>query len=93
MASAKAEEKKVIYDLLARGIPSSSYALAIVSVPYNGIENFNCEMTGRKVDQWPKDSSREGYKSGRWLHSDIKNVALPVIRQTYDSMIEKGKLK
>ncbi len=93
MASAKAEEKKVIYDLLARGIPSSSYALAIVSLSNGGIENYNCEMTGRKIDQWPKGSNREGYKSGRWLHSDIKNVALPVIRQTYDSMVTKGQLK
>lgn len=93
VASAKAEEKKVVYDLLARGIPSGSYTLAIVSLPFSGIENFNCEMTGRKLDQWPQDTNHEGYKAGRWLHSDIKNVALPVIRQTYDSMITRGQLK
>jgi len=94
-ASAKAGEKKVQYDALARGIPSKSYAVATHKI--NSLDqtsrNFDMEAFGRVENQWPSEAhTREGAR-GRWLHSDFKNVALPYVHQMFKEMIARGTLK
>lgn len=93
IASAKASETKVQYDLLARGLPALSYAAAANPLPtLSDDRNFNMETKGRTTGQWPTEGHSDG-NAGKWLHSDFKNVALPYVYQMYETMIAKGSLK
>lgn len=96
IASVKAGEVKVQYDLLARALPALSYAAAvnpIIAVRTRSPNRiFDMETNGRTQGQWPAEN-HPGISSGRWLHSDFKNVALPYVHQMYDEMISKGSLK
>ena len=93
IATAKAREPKVIYDLLARGLPAGSYAAAISYLSGNVRFNFDMEQEGRESYYWPTAEHERSDQKKRWLHSDFKNVALPVIFRTYSSMINAGGLK
>ena len=93
IATAKAREPRVIYDLLARGLPAGSYAAAIMNLPGNVGFNFDMELEGRESWYWPTAEHERSDQRKRWLHSDFKNVALPVISRTYNSMINVGGLK
>ena len=93
IATAKAREPKVIYDLLARGLPAGSYAAAISYLSGNVGFNFDMEQEGRESAYWPTAEHERSDQKKRWLHSDFKNVALPVISRTYTSMINVGGLK
>jgi hypothetical protein len=86
VASAKAGEPLVKYDILARGIPALSNAVAANPLPSLGDErNFNMPLKGRTNLPWPR-------KSGRWWHSDFKAVALPYVYPMYEAMIARGNL-
>jgi len=91
IASAKAAERKVQYDVLARGIPSKSYAVATHKL--NSMEktsrNFDMEKFGRKPNQWPTEGHLSGRNRGRWMHSDFKAVALPYVCEMYEAIILK----
>jgi hypothetical protein len=97
IASAKAGETKVHYDLLARGLPALSYAAAanrlsvLDEVPPS--RNFDMEAEGRTQNQWPSEGHTSSTTQNRWLHSDFKNAALPYVYQMYEAMIAKGSLK
>ncbi len=97
-ASAMAGKAKVQYDLLARGIPTLSFATAVHKLaPLDNLNpslnrNFNMETDGRTQNQWPPDK-HSGNDTGRWLHSDFKNVPLSYVFQMYQAMIEKGSLR
>ena len=97
VASAKAAEKQVQYDLLARGIPALSYAAAVDGIPVLGdaedpeSQNFDMEQFGRTKGQWPTEG-HSGEATGDWLHSDFRNVALPYVHKMYQAMINKGNL-
>ena len=94
IASNKAGEAKVQYDLLARGLPALSYAAAANLVPaLGGNRNFNMEIEGRTQNQWPSEGHTSSTTQNRWLHSDFKNAALPYVYQMYEAMIAKGSLK
>lgn len=94
IASTKAGETKVQYDLLARGLPALSYAAAANLVPALGADrNFNMETEGRTQNQWPSEGHATTTTENRWLHSDFKDAALPYVYQMYDAMIVKGSLK
>ena len=94
IASAKAGETKVQYDLLARGLPALSYAAAANLVPaLSGDRNFNMETEGRTPNRWPSEGHTSTTTQNRWLHSDFKNAALPYVYQMYEAMIAKGSLK
>jgi hypothetical protein len=94
IASNKAGEAKVQYDLLARGLPALSYAAAANLVPaLSGNRNFNMEIEGRTQNQWPSEGHTSSTTQNRWLHSDFKNAALPYVYQMYEAMIAKGSLK
>ena len=73
------------YDLLARGIPSQSYAAWAEPVP--GMANLDLEQTGRNpAARWPTDGHTDKKRSHRWLHSDFKNVALPFVHPLFATM-------
>jgi hypothetical protein len=92
-ASAKATEKTVRYDALARGIPSKSYAIAANRTEAFGNDhNFDMETKGRAKNQWPTDG-HAGNTTGHWLHSDFKVVALPYVHRMFDEIIDRGALK
>ena len=94
-ASDKAAEKKVQYDVLARGVPSKSYAMATHKITSldQASRNFDMEALGRVENQWPTEAhTREGSR-GRWLHSDFKAVALPYVHQMIEEIILRGALK
>ena len=91
VASAKAAEPKVQYDLLARGIPALSHAAGANVIKVFGGANFNMELLGRAPEVWPVDG-HAGLRSGRWIHSDFKNVALPYVAKAYQAMIDRGNL-
>jgi hypothetical protein len=92
--SIKAADSKVLYDLLARGLPALSYAAAANPVPslVAGGRNFDMEAQGRVSGVWPTDG-HEGFRLGQWNHSDFKNVSLPYVARMYQAMIDKGNLK
>lgn len=95
VASAMAAEPKVRYDLLARGLPALSYAAAANRVQiFNELEtdrNFDMEADCRVPDAWPTEG-HDGDRRGRWIHSDLKNVALPYVHPMFQKMITRGGL-
>ena len=92
-ASTKADQSdpNVRFDLLARGLPSLSYAAAVDQIDNTSIQNFNMETSGRVPGQWPTEQ-HSGDAAGNWLHSDFRNVALPYTYPMYLEMISLGGL-
>ena len=93
---------RVKYDLLARAIPSLSYAAGAEPMPLlgsfrtgqTGTTNFNLETEGRVATRrWPTAGHTQSATAGHWLHSDCKNVALPFVHPFYLSMITQGDLR
>jgi hypothetical protein len=93
IASAKASSSNVQYDLLARGIPSMSFAAAVHPLnPLGTVRNFDMQQLGRSGNQWPTEGHAGG-NAGQWLHSDFKEVALPYVYRMYQAMIDRGSLQ
>jgi len=92
LASNKAgqTDPNVRFDLLARGIPALSDAAAVDTVP--GVQNYDMEANGRHSGEWPSEDHGGAGESGRWLHSDFRNVALPYVSPMYQQMINLGGL-
>jgi hypothetical protein len=89
---------KMRYDLLARGIPALSYAAGGVPIP--GLEdigrgrNFDLETQGRPSGTaWPTEGHEAPHLTGRWLHSDFKNVALPYVHPLFRTIVHGGGLR
>ena len=98
IASAKASDINVQYDLLARGLPALSYAAAANNLAslnqFPVSRNFDLELQGRNASQWPVEGHTGDPKAtGRWLHSDFKNAALPYVQKFYEKMLSIGFLK
>jgi hypothetical protein len=85
-----AANPKVRYDVLARGVPAMSFAVA--PNPLHGVVNFDMEEEGRDSSRWPAEG-HGGFRTGNWIHSDFKNLALLYVAPMYDAMISKGGLK
>ena len=95
--------KNTWYDLLARGLPATSYAAGGVPIliPKAGepvlISNYNLEDVGRRyladrvTPYWPSQGHNEANTKGRWKHSDLKNVALPYVHPFFQSVIELSR--
>ncbi len=84
------------WDLLASGIPAMSFAAA--ANPVNrlndfGERNFDMETMRNDISQPPWPLEREDTWGDRWLHSDIKDIALPYVHNTFDKMLESGDFK
>ena len=88
-ASDLAAQPKVRYDLLARAIPAMSYAVAANRLPSLEDRNYDMPTLGRVKELWPLDGHEGENQLGRWLHSDLKNVALPYVHLLYAEMIRR----
>ena len=80
------------WDLLASGIPAMSFAAAAnpISILPNS-RNLNMEFLRGDAQAWP--SERFSSRQKNWLHSDIRDVALPYVYQTLDTMLDLGEFK
>jgi hypothetical protein len=84
------------YDLLARAIPAMTFAAGGTALPggtARGTENFDLETLGRTSGKWPKEGHTTKVTEGRWLHSDFKNVALPLVHPLFTKMIAESSLR
>jgi hypothetical protein len=88
--SVEAGETKVRDDVLARGIPSMSYAIAVNPVP-SLAGNYDMEAMKTWPDSWPTQN-HDGRSEGRWLHGDFRDVAINYLRTMYSKMIDLGEL-
>lgn len=93
IGSAKASENKVVYDVLARGIPALTYAAGAANLNDNVHFNYDLELLGRNPDYWPSAGHEKPSQKQRWLHCDIKNVAFPIIYPSFQAMVSQGLLK
>ena len=58
------------------------------------VANFDLEMLGRTDPrQWPTEGHGATRLTGRWLHSDYKNVALPFVAPLFTHMIKTAALR
>jgi pimeloyl-ACP methyl ester carboxylesterase len=85
--------KNTWYDVLARGIPASTFAaggipLMTKSPVGEPITNYDLENEGRSR-AWPEQGHGSKDTKNRWLHSDFKNVALPYVHPFFSYMIEQ----
>ena len=84
--SAEGNKKQVQHELLAAAIPAMSYAAAanpIEEIERKGNKNFN--MMAQKNGGWPRPS-------GKWQHSDFRDVAFSYVVPMFQEMINQGKL-
>lgn len=88
--SSTAATPRVRYDLLASGIPSTSYAIAANPVT-SMAENYNLSTYKTHSSLWPTDK-HEGRAAGQWLHSDFKDVAINYHYKLFAKMIQSGNL-
>lgn len=88
------DRKNTWYDVLARGIPASTYAIGGIPLIATGntstepITNYDLEKKGRST-AWPEQGHGSKDAENRWLHSDFKNVALPYVHPFFSYMIEQ----
>ena len=79
--------------LLAQAIPALSQATGKSKVSGvkgdKDLQNFVTESEGK----WPREEDNEATPSGRWLHSDIKDVAYPFTKDLFLELIEIGNLR
>ena len=91
------DRKNTWYDVLARGIPARSSAAGCVPVLKDernkdtSITNYDLEDLGRMKGVWPSQGHSGEEKSGHWLHSDFKNVALPYVHPFFDHVIQQSR--
>jgi hypothetical protein len=79
------------WDLLSSAIPSKSFAAAANSVGLlNNFGERNINMEGQRGSHWPQERSA-GIFGDRWLHSDIKNIAMPYLYPIYEIMLINGE--
>ena len=96
VASPLLRSPNVRYDLLARAIPAMTFAAGASPLPgvaAQGTENFDLEALGRASGRWPTEGHAGKLKAGRWLHSDFKNVALPLVHPLFTKMITESSLR
>lgn len=80
------------YNILARAIPALSFAAATHSIP-DAKENFDMEGTMRTdSNQWPTEGRASKIKQAKWLHSDLRDVALLHVYKIYQKFITTGEL-
>lgn len=77
---------------LAFGIPALSPPAGRVSLMPAGIISYDMNSSAFKPSSWPSEG-HAGQLAGRWLHSDIKNVAYPYVRLVFKKIVEEGNLQ
>jgi hypothetical protein len=68
-------------------------ASPLPGVVSQGTENFDLEALGRATGYWPTEGHSGKLQAGRWLHSDFKNVALPLVQPLFTKMITESSLR
>ena len=89
--SALAATSFVQYDVLARGLPSMSWAAAANSVSTAGGED-DMQTAFKTNGEWPTEGHEDPADSEQWLHSDFKAVGFSYVFEMYKKMIELGEL-
>jgi hypothetical protein len=87
------------WDILASAIPAMSFAAAANPMgilderPSGGINrNFNMQaLRGGDLAPWPDSRLENNDLLRDWVHSDIRDVALPFVYHTYEKMLELGE--
>jgi len=83
----------VQYDLLASVIPALSYSMAATDRIQDAKGNFDMQGTMRTDNnKWPTEKRSGEIKSGKWLHSDMRDVAFLHVYQLYQKFITTGNL-
>jgi hypothetical protein len=55
--------------------------------------NINMETLKTDPTQWPAENHKSNESQGKWLHSDMREVALCFLYKMYEEMINLGDLK
>jgi hypothetical protein len=89
-----ANNKQAVWRLLASAIPARSFAVAANPLDDFVIDNRNFNMqTLRGANfSWPTERVKGEERDHDWLHSDIKNLALPYVYNTYQQMLSTANL-
>jgi hypothetical protein len=78
------------WDILASAIPAMSFAGAANSLDVlPSTRNINMEALRGGNQEWPSSRITSTWQK-RWLHNDIRNVALPYVCHTFDKMLDLG---
>jgi pimeloyl-ACP methyl ester carboxylesterase len=75
---------------LTQGIPALSPPTGNTDLTASGIASFNMNSTRFMANTWPR--SIDGNLGGRFLHSDIKNVAYFFVHPVFKKIVEVGGL-
>ena len=75
---------------LAQGIPALSPPTGRTNMMSAGMVSFNINTTHYMANTWPRPN--DGELGGRFLHSDIKNVAYFFVHPVFREIIEVGEL-
>lgn len=83
-------------EILAYAIPSLSAPAGTSQLNFSGLakadDNRNIDMNTCRTDSKKWGRMDRNYNQ-RWLHSDLKNMALPYIRTLFEQIKEKGLLQ
>jgi hypothetical protein len=86
-------KKWVMWDLLAHAIPARSFAAG--ANPIKKLVNFGTDfdMQSLRDEYWPQERIKGEAEDYHWLHSDIRNMAMPYVYQVYEKMLDIGELR
>lgn len=92
-----ANNKQAVWRLLASAIPARSFAVAAnplsrLSETIGNDNNFNMQTLRGANFSWPTERVKGEERDHDWLHSDIKNLALPYVYNTYQQMLSTANL-
>ncbi|MGN0834151.1 MAG: alpha/beta fold hydrolase [Kiritimatiellia bacterium] len=76
---------------LAQGIPALSPPTGRTNLWHKRIPSFDMNSAEFKVNAWPRPD--DGRLGGRFLHSDVKNVAYFFVHLVFQKIVEVGGLK
>lgn len=80
------------WDLLASGLPAMSFAVATNAIDLlPKLKNIDMEELRGGNKLWPPERIKNWDK--RWLHSDIRDVALPYVYHTLDEILKIGEFR
>lgn len=75
---------------LAQGIPALSPPTGRTNLTGSGLTSFDMNTTRFMANTWPRPN--DGQLGGRFLHSDIKNVAYFFVHPVFQKIVEVGGL-
>lgn len=88
-----ANPRLVIDAHLTQGIPALSPPTGRTDLNDYGIPSFDMNTFEFMGDDWPRTTNEAGELGGRFLHSDIKNVAFFFNHMVFKKIVEIGGLK